>query len=287
MKRNLLTTVSLLLAMQIFAQTDSTKQQADTIKAGNFIIIKKPNKGTDGKEGKSGINISIGKSNGKKKNTNLSTNWWIVDLGFTNFRDETNYANAQVGPYLNSFVSSVGPVTKNSMKLNAGKSSNVNIWVFMQKLNISKKVLNLKYGLGLEMYNFRFDRNISYRKNPEPFVYNDTISFSKNKLYAGYVTVPLMLNIDASPNKKRGFSFSGGVSAGYLIASRNKQVSDARGKVKYKGDFDLQPFRLAAIGEIGLGPVRIYGSYSLNALHNSTTRLEQYPYAVGIRLSNW
>ena len=96
-----------------------------------------------------------------------------------------------------------------------------------------------------------------------------------------------MVNINATPNKHKGFSLSAGVSAGYLVGSRNKQVSDARGKVKYKGDFDLQPFRLAAVAEIGLGPVRLYGSYSLNKLHNDATRLEQYPYALGIRFSNW
>jgi hypothetical protein len=49
----------------------------------------------------------------------------------------------------------------------------------------------------------------------------------------------------------------------------------------------MEPWRLAAIAEVGLGPVRLYGSYSLNTLQKNNTRLEQYPYAVGIRLSNW
>jgi hypothetical protein len=173
------------------------------------------------------------------------------------------------------------------MRLNAGKSSNVNLWIFMQKMNVSKHILNLKYGLGLEMYNFRYDRSVSYRKDPAPFVFNDTISFSKNKLYAGYITAPLMINIDTRPGKKNGLTFSAGVSAGYLIASRNKQVSNERGKVKYKGDFDLEPFRLAAIGEVGLGPVRLYGSYSLNKLHRTSTGLDQTPFAFGVRFSNW
>jgi len=49
----------------------------------------------------------------------------------------------------------------------------------------------------------------------------------------------------------------------------------------------LSPFRTALIGELGIGPVKLYGSYSLNTLHDSYTRLEQYPFAVGIRFSNW
>ena len=157
----------------------------------------------------------------------------------------------------------------------------------MQKMNVYKHVVNLKYGLGYEMYNFRYDRSLSYRKDPSPYIFNDTVSFSKNKLFAGYITVPFMININTAPSKQKSLSFSAGVSAGYLVASRNKQVSNERGKVKYKGDFDLEPFRLAAIGELGLGPVRLFGSYSLNKLHKSSTGLDQTPYSFGIRFSNW
>jgi hypothetical protein len=96
-----------------------------------------------------------------------------------------------------------------------------------------------------------------------------------------------MLHVNTTPGNKKGFSFSAGVSAGYLVGSRVKQKSEERGKQKYKGDFDLSPFRTALIGELGIGPVKLYGSYSLNTLHESYTKLEQYPFAVGIRFSNW
>lgn len=285
MKKMLLTATTLLVAMENFAQKDSTNT-SDTIKAGNFIIVKKPKKSVD-IEVSSKKGVSVTYNNGRRVKSNISTNWFILDLGFTNLTDKTNFTTAQAGNYLTTLNTAAGPVTQNSMRLNAGKSSNVNLWFFMQKLNVSKHVLNLKYGMGLEMYNFRYDRNISYRKTPDPIVFNDSISFSKNKLYAGYLTVPLMININTSPNKNNGFTFSAGISAGYLIASRNKQVSNERGKVKYKGDFDLEPFRLAAIGEMGLGPVRLFGSYSLNKLHRSSTGLDQTPFALGIRFSNW
>lgn len=283
MKKILLAT-TLLVALQTMAQSDTTK--TDTVKAGNFIIVKKEKKSVSIEiSTKKGVDVSY--NSGKKKKRNSSINWWIVDLGFTNLTDNTNYATAQASNYLRTLNTTAGDVTRNSMRLNAGKSSNVNIWIFMKKQNISKNVLNLKYGLGLEMYNFRYDRNVSYRKDPAPFVFNDTISFSKNKLYAGYITAPIMININPTPGKTNGFSVSAGISAGYLIASRNKQISNERGKVKYKGDFDLEPFRLAAIAEVGLGPVRLYGSYSLNKLHRSSTGLDQTPFAFGIRFSNW
>ncbi|MBC7721686.1 MAG: outer membrane beta-barrel protein, partial [Pedobacter sp.] len=283
---------AMLLATTIgFSQTDSTKKSdvPDTIKVGNFVIIKK-NKtvnsdSTYNKKNKS-FTINIGGGRERIKKSNISTNWWIMDLGFANFRDQTNYPAAQTGGYLKQ-VGSSAKVDANTNNLNTGKSSNFNLWFFMQKLNISQHKLNLKYGLGLEMYNFRYDRNLSYRKDPAPYVYTDTIGFSKNKLFTEYLTVPLMINFNSNPDKNHSFSFSAGVSAGYLISSRNKQISSERGKQKAQGGFNLNPWRLAAVGEIGLGPIRVFGSYSFNKLHKDITQIEQYPYSIGIRFSNW
>jgi hypothetical protein len=41
---------------------------------------------------------------------------------------------------------------------------------------------------------------------------------------------------------------------------------------------------LAYVGELGLGPVKIFGSYAMTPLHKYG--LEQYPYTLGIRFSN-
>ncbi len=287
-----LVAVSLMGGVSI-AQTDSSSHQSDTVKVGNFIIIKKSKDGSPVQKDDSGIwkdwdkHFDLKVERRSSKRTNISTNWFIFDLGFANVRDNTDYAAAQAGGYFKVLRAADGQVNQNSFKLNNGKSSNVNIWLFMQKFNVVKHVLNLKYGLGLEMYNFRYDSRLSYRKDPIPYVYNDSIGFSKNKLYVGYLTVPFMININPTPDKHRGFNLSAGISAGYMLGNRNKQVSAERGKQKSNGDFNLEPWRLAAIGELGLGPVRLYGSYSLNRLHKESTRLEQFPYAIGIRFSNW
>lgn len=290
--KKIMTIVGIFATILCTAQTDSTTNQSDTIKVGNFIIIKK-----DKNKSETSVNINEQVSKNTKhsfnvftrpkRTGNISTNWWIFDLGFTNLRDNTDYAAAQSGTYFRTFRTAEGAVNASSYRLNTGKSSNVNIWFFMQKLNISKHVLNLKYGLGLEMYNFRYDTRLSYRKDPEPFVMNDSIGFRKNKLFVEYLTVPLMINVNPTPNKIKGFSFSAGISAGYFIAGRNKQISSARGKEKVKGNFDFEPFRIAAIGELGLGPVRFYGTFSLNKLQKEVTRMEQFPFAVGVRFSNW
>ncbi|MFP5039707.1 outer membrane beta-barrel protein [Parasediminibacterium sp. JCM 36343] len=292
MKRIYMAVVLLLIAISGFSQTDTTQKEGniDTIKVGNFIIIKKnkPGSGSSNdneKHDNKHVTVNINFSNGdkNKKPSRISTNWLIFDLGFANYQDKTNYTAALAKGYIDS----KRPVGSNSLELNGGKSSNVNIWFFMQKLDVAKKVINLKYGLGLEMYNFRFANNVSYRNGPVPTIFTDSVNFSKDKLYASYLTIPLMVNINTKPCSNKAFSFSAGVSAGYLIGSRNKQISNERGKQKFNGPFQLNPFRLAAIGEIGVGSVRLYGSYSLNTLHKESTGLEQYPFAIGVRFSKW
>ncbi|MEI8059653.1 MAG: hypothetical protein WCG67_05800, partial [Ferruginibacter sp.] len=75
------------------AQSDSTLLNKDTIRIGSIIIIKNGKR-----EKEKTVDITMGKKNSKKKNANVSTNWWILDFGFSNYTDKTNYANA--GSYL-------------------------------------------------------------------------------------------------------------------------------------------------------------------------------------------
>ncbi len=288
---------AILLAQSGFAQTDSTTKKTDTIRVGNFIIIKKDKKEVYNEQppatdtSGNSFDITIGSSSTpsssyKRRSSIISTNWLIFDLGFNNWNDKTNYSAISPSDTYLQQTPGVGnkPYTKDDFSLRTVKSSNVNIWLFMQKLNLYKGIINLKYGLGINMYNFRYESNVTYKRNPA-YIIRDTILFSKNKLAADYITVPLMVNINTMPDRKNGLSLSFGVSAGYLYNSRNKQVSDERGKQKIKGDIGLNNWRLAYVGELGMGPVRLYGSYSINPLHERT--LEQYPYIVGIRFSNW
>jgi hypothetical protein len=95
-----------------------------------------------------------------------------------------------------------------------------------------------------------------------------------------------MLNFRTNPNySDKGLSFSAGVSVGYLYSSRNKQKSDERGKLKNRGDYDLEKWKFSYIAELGLGPAHLYGSYSPNSIFEKD--LNFMPYNIGIRLSNW
>lgn len=266
-------------------------QKNDTMRIGNILIIKKGKKGV-----KSDSNTVVMSRNDRqrKQNSKVSTNYFVLDLGFANYNDQTNYANA--GSYLVNRPGSPA-FSENDFKLKAGKSINVNIWFFMQRLSLVKRNVNLKYGLGLELNNYRFKSPLTFRENGTipytagtqttgPFIFRDSIAFSKNKLAADYLTVPLMLNFASNnASKNKGISVSVGVSAGYLYSQRNKQKSDERGKQKNKGEYDLERFKLSYVGELGIGPVRLYGSYSPKSMFDHS--LDIRPYNLGFRFSNW
>jgi hypothetical protein len=260
------------------SQTDSTgtQNESDTIRVGGMIIIKKrkDHNNNDSSEAKV--------YHRKGKPSRVSTNWWIVDLGFANYNDQTDYKSIDVANPVTGFAPGLG---KDNFKLRTGKSVNVNIWAFMQKLNVVKGVVNLKYGLGVELNNYRYEDPILYHTSPTQVVLDNSRNYSKNKLAADYVTVPLMLNFNLTPKHKKSFGFSVGAQAGYLYSSRQKTITNTDGKHKEHDDFDLRPWKLSYIGEISLGPVKLYGSYATQSMF--AKGLDQRPYNFGLRLSNW
>ncbi len=292
MKKTALAFVAILFTVNSFAQDDSmvVRKQNDTIRIGGMIILKKGDTSNTRR-----VNVTIGNRR-KQKNSNISTASFIVDLGFANWTDKTNYGTATADGYIINRPGAAALI-ENDFKLKAIKSVNVNIWFFMQRLNLIMHYVNLKYGLGIELNNYRFKTAVSLNEGgpnpynlsqsiPHPFIFRDSIGFSKNKLAADYVTIPFMLNFRTNPNNSsKGLSISAGISGGYLYSSRNKQKSDERGKQKNRGDYDLEKWKFSYIGELGLGPAHLYGSYSPNSIFEKGFNF--MPYNIGIRLSNW
>jgi hypothetical protein len=277
MKRNFLVLALLCLSLAGWAQTDTTAKtnQGDTIHVGNMSIIRNGKYSSgDGSE------VILNKHhNYYYTHRNVSTNWLIIDLGFANYNDKTNYASAGAQQFAPGS-------TSDWFNLRNGKSVDVNIWLFMQRLNLIKHVVNLKYGLGMELNNYRYSSPIVYTEDPSTIVtYDHVRNFKKNKLAADYVTVPLMLNFNFTPHRREGFGLSVGASAGYLYSSRQKIITSEDGKKKEHNDFDLNPWKISWISELQLGPVKLYGSYATQSMFKKG--LDQTPYTVGIRLSNW
>lgn len=286
----------------IIQSNDTVRVGGDTVKIGSILIVNK-NQAQKGPEFKTTIRIGdsskrwfngdfkktkIEIAKGPKKLKNMETNWWTLDLGFANYHDKSPMIYWTMDALPNNLSIYPGPLSSKSFSLNNKKSSNVNIWVVQQKLNLYKHKINLKYGVGVEMFNFRFEKPISFREDITDFVKYDDVVFSKNKLLVKYLTIPVQINFKPNPNLKKGFYASVGMSAGYLMNAKNKQISAERGKEKFEGNFNLNDWRVATIGELGVGSIRLYGSYGMTNLFNKRQVFyDMQPFALGLRFSKF
>jgi hypothetical protein len=237
--------------------------------------------------GSGGIRISRAKDENAPRKI-FDVQFGMLDLGINTLQDNTNYNTAEARQFLhvdNAYAN------KDLFALRTGKSVNVNIYPVLVKANLVRtkgQKLILSTGLGLQLYNFRFNKPVSYRNDPQPYVTLDTVSFTKNKLAFNYLTVPLMLTSKTRIAKHgdggKGIwvVYGAGISGGYRLSSWTKQISGERGKDKNHDPFNFSETNFCVNGEIGLdGFFRLFASYQLTALHENG--LDQHPMSIGIR----
>ena len=98
MKRIFTLCIAVCTFMTGFAQKDSTGKNApDTIRIGGMIIIRDKNSKPGKDDENRSLRITSRKNN--EKRSNISTNWWIVDLGFSNYKDNTLYSSVAAQAY--------------------------------------------------------------------------------------------------------------------------------------------------------------------------------------------
>ncbi|MGN6249852.1 MAG: hypothetical protein ACTHNG_15980, partial [Ginsengibacter sp.] len=117
MKKSILILAIICTALSGFAQIDSTQQndQNDTVRIGGMIILKKGNPDDDKKR----VTVTVG-DHKRPDHSNISTSSFVFDIGFANWTDKTNYANAIAS---NDLVGTP-ELGANDFKLRTGKSVN-------------------------------------------------------------------------------------------------------------------------------------------------------------------
>ena len=275
MKRIVILLTGICFALTGIAQDTTKVEKADTIRVGSMIIIKRGDGNTHGDN-----EVIIHSRHKDYKRSNLTTNWCVLDIGFSRFDDQTDYTSSAIQDPSTGFAPGSN---KDWFKLK-NKSMNWNIWFFLQELNVYKHVVGLKYGMGVELNNYHYQRNVIYKTIPTQVIWDTATAYSKNKLAADYLTVPLMLTFNLTPDRRKGFGFSIGASAGYKYSSRQKIKSVRDGKEKVWDDYDLRPWKISYVGELQLGPIKLYGSLATQSMFEKG--LDQTPYTVGIRISN-
>ena len=176
-----------------------------------------------------------------------------LDLGITNYYVDGVFGTDAASPQL--ALPDVRP------------GSHVALHFLPTTVGLIGRGVNLKSAVTIDWNNYYYQHNLTMLDRQEQVVFDSTgTNFSKNKLTARYVQIPLLLNINTDPRGDDGVSISFGVYGGILWKAWTKQVSDEYGKVKVEGTFNLNPVRYGLMARLDFKWFDIYANYNLSTL---------------------
>ncbi|PLX22634.1 MAG: hypothetical protein C0599_05960 [Salinivirgaceae bacterium] len=284
MKLLTLTLTLTFFATTIFAQTADTlkakKVEMDTaiiqVKGKKIIIIEEKGSFEDrwknwDKNNKDGFHktINIGGCWEKK----FDGHYGGVELGINNF--------------LNKDMEMILPEDAGYLELEDSRSIEFSLNLVDVAVPIVKNRLGLVTGLGFTWNNYHLDNKQLLLQNDGDSLYaiEDTVaSYSKNKLNAVFVNVPLMLEFQ-QPIGNKDFWIAVGGYAGVKIGSSTKLKTNDGDKTKTRKDFHMNTLRYGLRAQVGFENFGVYCNYSLQSLFKKNEGPELYPISLGVTLA--
>jgi hypothetical protein len=277
MKKLLITGLAIMGLMSVQAQEEKNENVPDTTRINmgetQVLIIKTP-KGTVVVDGETEPTDTIDVEDGEEKDHKSSHDghWAGVDFGvnmLTNGNFKSDFPNS--------------PQWEND----PGKSFYWNLNLFDHRFNIYREYIGITTGLGLNFNQIGLKNNYILNENADSiWVYSDTINkYSKNKLRATYIQVPLLLEFNTNADEDKSFYFAAGVIGGIRIASSVKRKLDQSGvdaKEKIKGAYGLNAFKLDGTVRMGYSDWGVFANYSLLPLFDTKKTDEVYPLTFGL-----
>jgi hypothetical protein len=277
MKKLLITGLAIMGLLSVQAQEEKKENVPDTTRINmgetQVLIIKTP-KGTVVVDGETEPTDTIDVEDGGEKDNNSSHDghWAGVDFGVNML---TN------GQFKSSFPNS--PQWEND----PGKSFYWNLNIVDHRFNIYKEYIGITTGIGFNFNQIGLKNNYILNENADSiWVVQDTINqYSKNKLRATYLQVPLLLEFNTNANKDKSFYFAAGVIGGIRIGSSVKRKLDQAGvdaKEKIKGAYGLNAFKLDGTVRMGYSDWGVFANYSLLPMFDTNKTDEVYPLTFGL-----
>ncbi len=218
-----------------------------------------------------GEEIIINNPLNRNKKKNIRTRWVLMDLGWNGVHRQSGYDENN-------------PIDFNILPW---KSTNVNLYVLQQRINLIDQKFFFKWGLGFDFYKFQFEDPIVLLKDQDQvtFEYFDNMEFKKNRLSFSYLTIPLMFHFRSNTKDRQAFKMSFGGFFGPRLGGNFKYKAN-NNKVKYHDDFHLTNWRYGLRGEFGFGFFNLYGTYNLNDMFKETKNggYDQRIFTLGIIL---
>ncbi len=179
------------------------------------------------------------------------------------------------------------PASQALMEIDYGRSRSFGLTVVgLRGVNLIKNRLYLNSGLGIHWNSYSFKNNIRISPSNDSTVFSaDTIlEYSKYKLRATYLEVPLVLGFRIG-KLENPIGIQVGVIGGFKLNSLVKQSYTLEGvdyKGKVKDDFNINPFRFDAVARITYGNVGFFARYSITTVFEPNKAPDLYPFSVGI-----
>ena len=210
------------------------------------------------------------------KKKKFKGHWTGLELGLNNFVDAD--------------FSLSRPPQYDWMDLNTGRSWNVSLNFAQKSIGLVGNHFGMVTGLGVDFNNYQFDGDNSIQEvnGITDALDLSTYSLIKTKLTTTYLNVPLLLELQLGPEKRRKrFYLVGGVIGSIKLGSHTKIVYREDGrkrKEKDRDDYNISPFRYGFTLRAGFHDIEIYGTYYPVPFFEKNKGPELNQFSIGICL---
>ncbi|MFN5911697.1 MAG: outer membrane beta-barrel protein [Bacteroidota bacterium] len=269
MKTALYTLSSVLLAGLSYAQVNEQEGPDTTrMNMGKVEIIIVDHENADFAD-------TIDASPSEEELKNFEAHWAGLDMGF--------------GVMLNNAMSASFD-NYDYWENDPARSMTWNLNLLEYKFPIFRQYVGITTGLGVSWTQLAFrDNYLLQSGNDTLFAIVDTVNaYSKNKLNASYLTVPVLLEFATNEDADKSFYLAAGVVGGVRMTSKVKRKGEFEGKEfkqEDKGVYGLNAFKLDGMVRIGYGSFGAFASYSLLPLFDTEKTTEVYPLTFGLTIN--
>lgn len=273
MKTKIYTLAVLLSSTGLFAQEKTPDTTRVNMGKMEIILVDHSKEEMDDSEDADIDTVNAEPSDSDRKK--YEAHWAGLDMGFGMNLNNAMGTSFDANPYWEN---------------DPARSMTWNLNILEKKFAIAKQYVGITTGLGFSFTQMAFRDNYVLQHNSDTlFAVIDTVNdYSKNKLRANYLTVPLLIEFATNEDADKSFYLAAGVVGGVRLSSKIKREGEFDGKdfkQSVKGIYGLNSFKLDALVRLGYGDWGAFASYSLMPLFDTEKTVEVYPLTFGLSMN--
>lgn len=207
------------------------------------------------------------------------THWGGIDIGVNMLRTP----DGKIG---------VDEAENGWLLLDYARSMSWRFNVLEEKIRLVKDYAGILVGAGLTYNSYGLKNNVDVLKDDSLGtigVYRnpDELEYTKNKLRASYVNVPVMLEFNTSEDPDKAFHIAAGVVGGWRMGAMSKKKFEQNGeeqRLRRKSDFNFSDWSLDASVRVGFSDVTLWANYGLTPVFLKDKGPEVYNLSVGVQI---